>query len=336
MTTTQHPALDRLGHRAAELGSRATTVRGMMRAVRGRYWPRPAPMDAQSYIHARAERIALGQQRLRFHAPREQVRALADLRAEVEAALERCQARATVRTLTADEAFAAIVHNQPIDGGQVTARSYSYRYQTTVAGRVSVAEPGFVGWSVSRDAWHPGTAPVVGGYPTGIIPMLALHGAIVSGPALLDGDLCALRPRYAGAGDYWIRYAADGRRTGVCVPMPAPLQTRYGRWEHGRKLAECRAEIAAKRRIVAAHPTLVAASYQRRMRAAQLLARLSRRLTASFDDARAAGYCRAGITAWAERRGLSLDTRVPLARLTRDPDQRARDLAVRLAQRALP
>jgi hypothetical protein len=68
-------------------------------------------------------------------------------------------------------------------------------------------------------------------------------------------------------------------------------------------------------------------------RKARLLARLSTSLTANCEDARACGYCVAGIAAWAAERGVALDSSVSLHTLAHDPDRRARAVALLVARK---
>jgi hypothetical protein len=247
-----------------------------------------------------------------------------ELRREVESALDFCQSRCTARTLTVGQVLRAI-REAPHDTGRCyVASSYGYSYTWTQA-MSDLLDPYTVSWDVRRVRAAYGAG--CGGHT---VSTEVMRGVIVDGDALLDGDVIAIR-----AGDHYIRYAADGIRTGVAVRMPDDLRTRWGRYEHGSDLAECEREIAHKREILAGEVAEHIRS-QRRARAARLLARLSTRLTADLADARAAGYCRAGISAWCASRSLDPETAtVPINALMRDEDGHAQRLALTIAGRAV-
>ena len=140
------------------------------------------------------------------------------------------------------------------------------------------------------------------------------------------------------------RYTADGRPSGWAVLLPVPAELRpywptavnsmtgcY--WEHGATLAAVQEEY--RRKLAVAEGTRRERTDPRAARRTRLLARLSQRLTATYSDARQAGYCDAGIRSWCTSRGIAPDAAVPLARLAHDPDDRAQRVALLVARRAL-
>jgi hypothetical protein len=124
------------------------------------------------------------------------------------------------------------------------------------------------------------------------------------------------------------------------VLMPAELAARFGAYEFGedaeteieRKRGIVAQEIERKREIVTseiARKRENAASERqakRDSRAVRLLARLLT-LPVSCERARRSGACLAGITAWAQARGIDLLETVPVRVLSRDSDAQARRIA---------
>jgi|SRR3990167_993711 len=82
------------------------------------------------------------------------------------------------------------------------------------------------------------------------------------------------------------RYDSAGKKTGLAVLTGDT-------WEHGKNLAEIRAEIAYKHRL-----TRVANPTPRQSRAARKILARCHRLVLQRSTARAAGYCNAGIDSW--------------------------------------
>jgi hypothetical protein len=150
--------------------------------------------------------------------------------------------------------------------------------------------------------------------------VLALRAGMTDVPAaLLPGDYLACRKSGRRA-VVVTRYAADWTRTGYAIPMPADLVARYGRWEHGITVAACRAEIATKRAVVAADAAKARAA-KRDARRVHLAAVMCARLTVSYQHARRAGLCDAGIRAYCRAHGLDVETGAPagVLRATGDP-----------------
>jgi hypothetical protein len=119
-------------------------------------------------------------------------------------------------------------------------------------------------------------------------------GADYSHPSLLDGDLYAIEKRPGIV----LRYSLKDGITGYAVHYPT-TQGLEAYWEHGATLDECRRE--RERKLALAR---VAQIQGRAARKARLIARLCGALTCTVDDARAVGYCRAGIDAFCARYGL--------------------------------
>jgi len=111
---------------------------------------------------------------------------------------------------------------------------------------------------------------------------------------LIHGDLYALKT-VTGVD----RYGVEGK-TGVAIPAG------FAGWEHGATVDECRAEIENKRQIARERDENVRLG-KRDQRRLRLLARISRRVMVSRDDAAATGACRAGIDAWCMRVGVESD-----------------------------
>jgi hypothetical protein len=199
-------------------------------------------------------------------------------------------------------------------------------YHTTPSGKTIVHHPGAYGW---RTVYHCSTRAVE-------IPakLLAQLRALVGEGKILF-DAAALPREIAVRHDGKVtRYGLRGSRlvrTGVAVRMPADLAS-FGRYEHATSLRGCAVEIKRKRKTVAAARKL-ALMTARNERRARLLARVSARLTANFEDARACGFCAAGISAWAAERGVSLDSSVSLTTLAHDSDRRAQAVALLVARK---
>ena len=199
-------------------------------------------------------------------------------------------------------------------------------YHTTPSGKTIVHHPGSYKW---RTVYHCSTRAVE--IPARLL--VQLRTIVGEGKILFDAS--ALPREIAVRLDGKVtRYALRGSRlvrTGVAVRMPADLLS-FGRYEHAKSLRGCAAEIKRKRDTSAAAEKLARLT-ARNERRARLLAKVSAKLTASFDDARACGFCTAGITAWAADRGVALDSSVSLTTLAHDPDRRARAVALLVARK---
>jgi hypothetical protein len=198
-------------------------------------------------------------------------------------------------------------------------------YHTTPSGKTIVHHPSAYKW---RTVYHASTLEV------NVNPrfLARLERALASGrridKARLKTDALAIKNK-AGV---IIRYNADLRPCGRAIPMPADLRDEYGPYEHGITLADCRREIAHKRKAVAQRK-LEAALAKRQERFARLFARVATNAHATVDDARAAGYCTAGIQAWCTERGVDPTGAVPLATLAHDADRRAQTVALLVARK---
>lgn len=159
-------------------------------------------------------------------------------------------------------------------------------------------------------------------------PLSLLSAHLAPLPALLDGDIYAVRQQ---DGSY-VRHGLRGP-TGYALHHP---RLRYNSgWEHGVTLEECRAELAEKLRYqrgqeIEAKRTN--AERRRLERRISLVLILCKNAVATLDDARGAGYCRAGIAAFQERHGFG--DSVPLRDLVATGNPQAVSLARRVA--ALP
>lgn len=124
-------------------------------------------------------------------------------------------------------------------------------------------------------------------------------------PGSLPGDLYLTRQ----PGSYYRRYGWDGKLRGLTMrraveialkstwPVALDPDGRY--WEHGASVVEILAEEQRKREIALQKRADVRAD-----RAARLLARVSDRVTATREDARAVGACVAGIEAYCSAHAL--------------------------------
>ena len=226
----------------------------------------------------------------------------AGLVTQIADALAAVQGRCRERTLTVQgviNAARAADSNGTAhgDGGKVTTSSYGYRWTTTTV--YATRQPdGTVRVTVSRDGKRDITAP-----------------------ARWWRDVTTGNDVLTGGGDFGIRsgdgfavYDAAGDQVGVVVPMPADLQARYGRWEHGLTVEACGREIGHKRAIVAAD----AKTARRTARMAALLCRIGNNTPVTYADARACGMCDAGIRAFAAKLGITdMTGAVPLTDVAR-------------------
>jgi len=152
--------------------------------------------------------------------------------------------------------------------------------------------------------------------------------------ATLQGDLYAVRCH----GQVWERYNHKHKKTGFAIQVLRLSQWQKSvelEWEHGETLDECRVEnerkTALREQALAEREgktTEEVRSFQARLaKATSRVARFCPNLPVSFTDAREAGACIAGITAWAKRRGYTLEQTIPLSVLQRDKDAYARRIA---------
>lgn len=235
--------------------------------------------------------------------------------------LDDVQKRCTQRLLDVEDVLGVLrgawVHGIAGTASPHVANSYGYPYTWTHA--KAYRDCDVVYWGVAR-VGRTGDAQTNGG----AIHIEALERLAPPGPAL-PGEWALVPAR----GSTYRRFAFDGKPTGAAVKAPKVL---WGRWEHGSTVAVCRAEIRSKRAILASETALAAAT-ARDQRATRLLARLSTRITVTRADARDAGYCLAGIEAWCRSHGVDVDVAIPLANLAKDPEPRARALAIRVANK---
>lgn len=146
---------------------------------------------------------------------------------------------------------------------------------------------------------------------------------------LKGGGDCAIRRKHG-----WDCYDAAGELVGVAVPMPDELKERFGRYDHGRTVAEAEAEIKRKRAVLAAEREAKRLS-ERAERAARLLARIGANVMIGYDDARAIGACDAGIRAFGARIGVTdMSKKIPLAEISKLEPVYAARLARHVIQRS--
>jgi hypothetical protein len=146
-------------------------------------------------------------------------------------------------------------------------------------------------------------------------------------------------------------YDAAGHRMCRAWVLPREWRVTGSRWWHAETRRAAETEI-----VRAAEALAWAEDYERTWQAAiqedqersarkaakaerreRLLARLTTTLSACWEDALAAGYCQAGIRAWASQHGIAEPetARVPLRELVADEDRRAQALALEMARRAI-
>lgn len=298
-----HPSLERLRVAAGRVETRATTVRGQMRACRGQLVDMGQRLTAKSWAARCADRALRG----RYRDPREQAQDVIALLAEIWGALDRVQGRCSKRVLRVQDVLDHISH-RTITPREYVSGGYKYRYTWTAAGAVLEECGTVVSWGVGRVSRMSDT-PTSGHR----VALRTVQG-IAWGHALLNGDAIAVRARL---GDYFIRYDWTGKRTGVAGEMPADMVGRWGQWEHAETVEALREEIARKREIMARDVEAKRES-ARQDRRARLFARLSGAALVRVETMRGAGACMAGIEAWARAHGRGLDQAVSLREVAVD------------------
>jgi hypothetical protein len=220
----------------------------------------------------------------------------------------------------------------PGRGARVVANESGYH--TTLSGKTRVLHPGSYGY---RTLYH--CADLRAEVGAQVVRRLravlssSLSGRCERSGSALTGEVSTLTGASV-ATRYRVSESGNLTRTGIAVRLPMDLRARYGTWEHGASLRECKANVAAKRAVIAAEVTAKRRS-ARDARRERLLARLSCTLTACAADATALGFCVAGIAAWATSRGVDVSGTVPIAVLVRDADPRAVRVALYVARKAL-
>jgi hypothetical protein len=234
-------------------------------------------------------------------------RALRDLRAVLYRANGRCRER----TLDLWDALAHL--QRAVRLGQSATDPVrlpgAYRYRYTWTGFRAWVEEGKLMYACTR---VPCQATIEERASDG-----ACHPIVGLLPHLLDG--CVQGDAFSlPSAARRIRYDADGRVTGIAVPMPRDLRRRWGRWEHGRDEAECSREIGAKRAILDEEEA-ERRQQRQRQRAARLVLRLAPNAEVRYEDARSVGACDAGIRGWAATHGITdLSATVPLSLVARN------------------
>ncbi len=134
------------------------------------------------------------------------------------------------------------------------------------------------------------------------IPLAKLPQISENSECFLDGDLYALKTAKKGV---YARYDLEGRKTGVAIRLPEYLRGVLGytgHYEHGATIAQCKAEIARKRKIVATEAKL--SQYRQIVDTVthdDSSVRLFDDLVVTYDVARSIGLCDAGIRAFCIR-----------------------------------
>ena len=117
---------------------------------------------------------------------------------------------------------------------------------------------------------------------------------------LLPGDMYAIEV-HSGV---FNRYAPSGIATGLAVVMPNPYKPGTMYYEHGRDMHEIKEEY--RRKLDIAQLSAKAEAIKKESaRAVRLIVRIVKNSPVSFADARAVGYCRAGIESFCNRFGYS-------------------------------
>lgn len=260
--------------------------------------------------------------------PKQALHLAASIREAVENSQKRCSAR-TVDCMSLIKAArnAAASGSYSDDGGKVSCSSYGYSWSTT---RISAQRirNGLVEVIVSRTTNETVFATARHWQD------ITLDTTVLSG-----GGVVGIRRKHG-----WDCYDDFGHLVSVAVRIDdAKLVSRWSKWEHGKTVAEAKAEIAHKVGILAVEgqfkefteetatlrdqemwmaegianqERIAAAKHQAKVeRASRLLARIGANTTVSYDDARACGACNAGIQAFAQRLGLPLDAKPSLAQI---------------------
>lgn len=150
------------------------------------------------------------------------------------------------------------------------------------------------------------------------LPLPADRDSIVFS-GLLDGDLWAVRRVLCGR-EILTRFGLRRKklaRTGLAVWVPTGTNEKgqkVGHWEHGDTIGAIKAEIRHKEEVRRKEAEAKALS-EREQRFARLVAAICPRLVVTYDDARACGYCAAGIQGFQERFGLAGRTETTAAEL---------------------
>jgi hypothetical protein len=131
---------------------------------------------------------------------------------------------------------------------------------------------------------------------------------------LLDQDLYAVVHPKSGV---VTRYDINSKKTGVAIPMPQDFANRFGAFEHGKTVADCRREIAVKRQVIKTdlmcqkHAEIV----QKVISNPDTL-NIFNDLIVTYNIARAAGLCDQGIRAFCARHRLDVGVGAPVSVLT--------------------
>lgn len=229
------------------------------------------------------------------------------LRQRIMDALDAVQSQCRMRLLTPQQVV--LQGRNPgshCNGGEVTSRSYKYPWTTTTA-RSSLAQSGEVVVSISRSTVHADGKSVSA--PWGHWNRVSLSRTLLAG-----GGVVAIKKAA-----HWECFDKEGEKVGVAVRvMDSDVVDRFGLWEHGKTVAECKAETRRKAALLAAEKREreeMAARAARKERAAAILVRIGSRTDVTADMALAAGACTPGIAAFADRIGKRVTDTVKLTDL---------------------
>jgi hypothetical protein len=140
---------------------------------------------------------------------------------------------------------------------------------------------------------------------------------------LIDNDLYAIKR----STNIYKRFDAQGKLTGYAKKMKHP-ENGKPYWEHGRDLKEIAAEFEHKKQLAAdkierERIRKIKLEKEKKIeRAKRLIMRIVNRADVTFSDARAVGYCAAGIKGFCDRNGIDFNenAKVKFAFLKRHPE----------------
>lgn len=304
---------------AQSAGSTATTARGALKWLRAHRNPladlyRPGPRRRGPTVKDLQTREMCAREvagALRSTTSR--ARVIGDFVVGIDAALALAQRGCTERNIRAAGILRAVIgtaHDRApryCSGGGV-AKSYDYAFSSSHAS--TKYSNGYVYCFIARDHSRNGYQRAT----TLKIPRRLLDDVGFQGT--LPGEACTIT-----TGGVTRRYSVDGSFAGVLVALPEDLRREYGQWEHGRTVAECRAEIEIKRAAKAARAREIAQTERERARVdrrASLVARLCHWAIVTATDVRRVGACQAGISAWCAARGIDPGASLPLPALAAD------------------
>lgn len=159
--------------------------------------------------------------------------------------------------------------------------------------------------------------------------------SMIIGSPLLGGDFYVVQR----SRNIYYRFDHNDKRLGYARLFKHP-EKEMMYWEHGETLAECETERQHKVKLAAEKAMKERMRFEV-ARAKSLIMRLVKRASVTFQDARAVGYCAAGIKSFCNRTGIEFSEQatVPFGFLSRYPetqklrDQIAEKLAIQILQK---